>query len=526
MSTAGFFNQLGCWLIQNKGYFKLGTDVINSFGETTLPGDYFYLIDGNTLYLIKLIDTALFSEPELLSNAVSEFHNLEQLQAKNNFQVAYQINIYAWSKSVSPELQAKFQNTKLVSAVSRCYLLPWLADLAERKTYPHKGLPLSKFGLLSPGSPLLNPAESGVTEVNLNQIEQSIMRERDQEFTTLVKIDRPVVSYGLLAICLFVAVLNRFSADPLVITQYGAKVNDLITAGQYWRLITAVFLHFGPIHLAFNMLFLFSMGPGIEALFGHWRFLVIFLAAGLLGGIASFAFTVGISAGASGALFGLMGAYLYFWLRRPKMGRRIGRDILLLIAYNAMYGFIVPSVDNWAHFGGLLGGFLSAAVVGIPQEGRQLLTRVAGLAAFFVAASLGFGYGWQQEGTPQRLGFAADREVQVAQTMMNRNRDYAGAEPYLRNALTKDPNNVGGHYLLGIVYLSQTNYRQAAAEFTTVVKDKPDLPEGQFYLGLSLAKLGENQAAIKYLSQAVKLRPQDSLFLQTLQSLVNGQPLH
>ncbi len=148
-----------------------------------------------------------------------------------------------------------------------------------------------------------------------------------------------------------------------VLTTYGAKDNDLMIQGQYWRFITPVFLHANLLHVGLNMLNFFVLGIFLERLLGHLRFLVIYLLTGIISIIASFYFVPQeISVGASGAIFGLVGAYSVFVLRHRRAFRNNGIPALLwlvlIIGVNLSIGLFVPNVDNYAHLGGLLSGCL------------------------------------------------------------------------------------------------------------------------------------------------------------------------
>lgn len=149
-----------------------------------------------------------------------------------------------------------------------------------------------------------------------------------------------------------------------VLVAFGAKVNDLIVAGQPWRLLTAMFLHIGVLHLLFNLYALNALGPMVEGYFGHARFLAIYFISGLFGSVASFAFSPAISAGASGAIFGLAGATTVYFLRYRDnfgaRGRAILQNMVVVIAINMVFGLSVRGIDNWGHFGGLVGGAIVA----------------------------------------------------------------------------------------------------------------------------------------------------------------------
>jgi membrane associated rhomboid family serine protease len=144
---------------------------------------------------------------------------------------------------------------------------------------------------------------------------------------------------------------------------YGAKDNTLILQGQYWRFITPIFLHANALHVGLNMFNLVILGVFLERLFGHMRFLLIYLLTGIIACIASFYFAPQeISVGASGAIFGLVGAYSIFVLVHrqafPRGGIPAISWLLVIVALNLSIGFFISNVDNYAHIGGLLSGCL------------------------------------------------------------------------------------------------------------------------------------------------------------------------
>lgn len=190
-----------------------------------------------------------------------------------------------------------------------------------------------------------------------------------------IPVTKPYVTYGLIAANLlvfalaFVYGLRRYgvwtgSLDMRVLIDLGAKVNELVTLGQTWRLFTAMFLHIGPLHLLFNLYALYVIGTLIEGYYGHVRFVFIYFLGGLLGSIASYAFTSAPSAGASGGVFAITGATaIYFFRYRENFGARgraVLQNMLFIIAINLMFGFAGDGVDNWGHIGGLVGGMLVA----------------------------------------------------------------------------------------------------------------------------------------------------------------------
>jgi rhomboid protease GluP len=148
------------------------------------------------------------------------------------------------------------------------------------------------------------------------------------------------------------------STNPRTLIAFGAKVNGLIVQGEYWRLLTPVFLHIGLTHLVFNGFAILSFGRLAEMMYGHGRFLAIYLVSGITGATFSYLLSRGLSAGASGAIFGVAGALGVFFARNRDVPGVAGQlpGILLLLAINGGYGMLDPRIDNWGHLGGLVGG--------------------------------------------------------------------------------------------------------------------------------------------------------------------------
>jgi rhomboid protease GluP len=144
----------------------------------------------------------------------------------------------------------------------------------------------------------------------------------------------------------------------------GAKVNDLIADGAYWRLLTATFLHGNLIHIFFNGYALYALGPETERIYGTRRFLALYFLAGLGGSLASYLMSPAVSVGASGAIFGLMGGLgLFYYLNRAALGefgKAQVQNMVAIAMINLFIGFTNAGViDNWGHLGGLIGGALA-----------------------------------------------------------------------------------------------------------------------------------------------------------------------
>ncbi|MBI4305676.1 MAG: rhomboid family intramembrane serine protease [Chloroflexi bacterium] len=157
------------------------------------------------------------------------------------------------------------------------------------------------------------------------------------------------------------------SQNVIVLLRFGAKYGPAIADGEYWRLLSAVFIHIGALHLLTNAVGLLIFGGMVERAYGHMSFLTIYLFAGVFGNIASYAAGPTVSAGASGAVFGVVGAFAaYLAVNRRILGdlaRRSLWGVAIIIGINVAFGLSVGGVDNWAHLGGLISGAVLGSVL-------------------------------------------------------------------------------------------------------------------------------------------------------------------
>lgn len=203
-----------------------------------------------------------------------------------------------------------------------------------------------------------------------------------------------VITWLLLAINILVWLLMQFiggflNQDVDLLLRFGAIFGPLIATGEYWRLFTAMFLHANLIHLFFNCFALFIFGRLVEGVYGNSRFTIIYLLAGLSGGVLSYMFNrTAIAVGASGAIFGILGALAaYFVVHRNtlgEMGRRNLTGLATVAAINLAIGLLIPNIDNWAHFGGLVGGFVMGLALA-PRYLYELIDTPFGVARRVVA---------------------------------------------------------------------------------------------------------------------------------------------
>ncbi len=192
------------------------------------------------------------------------------------------------------------------------------------------------------------------------------------------------------------ALLGGIRGDVLL--RLGARQSRLIFEGQLWRLVMPIFLHGSLMHFAMNTFVLMDLGPQLEEVYGSARYLFLYVATGILGFVASTAWSLylygggGISIGASGALMGMIGLMLAIAMRRGGAAMRALRSQLVRwVVYILLLGFVIPGTDNAAHLGGLAAGFLLGKIFAdrepLTAEERKRAYALAWLAALVVVAS-------------------------------------------------------------------------------------------------------------------------------------------
>lgn len=222
----------------------------------------------------------------------------------------------------------------------------------------------------------------------LFKVTEDINNSNERKNKTMEKIfssKKPIITYVLIAICLVMFVLSDFGINTIRLIECGANVGSLVKNGEVYRLISYMFLHAGIIHIFFNMYSLYIVGPQVENFFGKWKFLLIYIISGITGGLLSIALNGEIiSVGASGAIFGLFGALLYFGYNyRGYIGSIIRSQILPIVIYNLLLGFFISGIDMWGHVGGLIGGIITANMLGTIENKKYNFSNILLFIIYF-----------------------------------------------------------------------------------------------------------------------------------------------
>ncbi len=202
--------------------------------------------------------------------------------------------------------------------------------------------------------------------VNVTNDINSKTAKENRKYEEVFKPKKIVVTYVLMALCTLIYILQIFFPS---LTACGAVNGTLVRNGQAYRLITSMFMHGSIWHLLCNMYSLYVIGCATENYFGKKKFLLIYLVSGIIGSMFSCIFNTGWSLGASGAIFGLMGALCYFgYYYRLYMGKALYNEIIPVIILNLALSLVVSNIDFYAHIGGLIGGVFITMGLGVKNK--------------------------------------------------------------------------------------------------------------------------------------------------------------
>lgn len=216
----------------------------------------------------------------------------------------------------------------------------------------------------------------------INKKNRSEAMENDSIFQK-----KPIIlTYGILGLLVLIFIYSIISDANTLVFNYGVN-GYFVRAGQIYRLLTGAFIHIDPMHLICNGYSLYVIGTQIENFYGKSKFALIYLVSAICGSLLSIAMHDGNSIGASGAIFGLLGAYAYFGYHyRVYFGTVLLKQVVPIIAINLAIGFMIPNIDNYAHIGGLVGGFLISMALGVnSKDTKKQHIQGAILSIMFIA---------------------------------------------------------------------------------------------------------------------------------------------
>ena len=324
-----------------------------------------------------------------------------------------------------------------------------------------------------------------------------------------------------------VSMVDNPAGQDLV--HWGANYGPYTISGQWWRLLTCVFIHGGLLHIAFNMWCLWDLGRLAESVYGHWTFAAVYLTTGLAASLASLIHNPAVlSVGASGAIFGIAGALIAsFYLGEFSLPRAaisgMLRSVVVFVGYNLVFGAVIARTDNAAHIGGLLMGLLLGALIAKVAPGhddhlRRIAVLLAGALlvfggvmwlqrshAYMLHGQNGvalLGQGKTDEGIAElqksvslRPDFAAAHAA-LARAYIAKH-DFENAAAEMQRVIALNPRSEDAYYRLGLIYLEQKLPAKAQDVFAHLLKIDPDNADGHNGLADAFADQHRNLEALE-----------------------------
>ncbi|MDP4091813.1 MAG: rhomboid family intramembrane serine protease [Bacillota bacterium] len=431
------------------------------------------------------------------------------------------VEIFIFNRDIPEDKLNVIKNSQSMKFLRKKYYVCYTVRLDNKEVTRHFKIPAAVDGLDGFLQDIVNKDVDEtielVSDFGLIQNPQQYKEDTGMQ----VKKNIPVLTYSLIGINILVWIammLYKFfthASDDSVYTLFGVKYNELIIQGQIWRLFTPVFIHLSVIHLAVNTYSLYSIGPMVENIFGKRRFLFIYLAAGIFGNIGSFIFSNTPSAGASGAIFGLLGALVYIWQKnRRNLNGSFIAAVATTIIFNLFYGFANAGIDNFAHLGGLIGGYLSSYAVGLAVSKQVNMRRTAVLCLTIFLAVAGTYFGFTK---PSNVAYY---KINKSEDFYNQGRfDKAGQFALEALKLDGRDNNIRmyGNDIAAASLINQGKAQEAEAYAKALVNLNP--ARGHYLVGLCYYNLKDFNNAKSELKDAYRLDPSNSHARQVYESI-------
>ena len=317
----------------------------------------------NSYSIIRIATKHILNEEQLKYDILRSKHICKQIKRKTFDFSMNMLSIYVDKDFYTDKIEnddSKYINILVNNDedfINNKYIDKSFKKVKEKYKYDDKG-----FELIS----------RITNEIGYKNIKENEKREK------YMKLRKPIITYSLIIINVIVFalmyIIGNGSQNTDTLINFGANYVALTKSGEYLRLLTSAFLHIGIIHLVLNMYSLFIVGTQVEYFYGRIKYIFIYIFSAIMGSL----FTVVLSgentvaAGASGAIFGLLGSILYFGYHyRGHIGNAIINQIIPIVILNLFIGFTTPGIGNAAHIGGLIGGYVISMALGIDDDEKK-----------------------------------------------------------------------------------------------------------------------------------------------------------
>lgn len=450
--------------------------------------------------IVELLDGDQLSGEEITAWLQHKSKLLTENRPKNGF---FFFEVFIFEGDPGQDKLMAITEGQFHNLLGKTFLKCLTVNLTVNSVERHFKTPKTDLGL---SKTIARTLAGGITDNITESDLEELASRKEAEYKIPLQSKIPVITYTLIGLNVLIGLLlyllsikSGVSYSQLLIT-FGAKDNFQILSGEYWRFFTPIFLHANILHLFINCYSLYSVGGLVESIFGRPKFAFVYFVAGITGNILSFIFSTNPGVGASGAIFGLLGALLYFGVNKPALFKsHFGYNIILTILINLGYGFSNAGIDNFAHIGGLIGGFLASGIVFKSEPKRWYTDRRLYLALTVILTFSGLVYGFNN--TQSRIIYKINELEKLDQK-----EDWLRVESKAQEILSLKPSNKNlNAYTLWTLAKAQAmsgKYQEALASAKGLTAIDP--PNGHYLQGLFYFDTKQYTLARQELEQAKK----------------------
>ena len=493
-----YLNSLVRYLVEKDYYHLISAD--NQMPDLTNGiASLIREIQGTSVF-VEIIDADRYTIEQIRNIMLNGAAMLNNIQGSN----AYIFKVFLFENTTDIDKVEIIKQHQMDITLEKRFMKCISLNISAKQVEKYFSVPAFDAGLVKTFkrffSKGLEKRETDYTDI------ESIIEKRKKDFEIKFKAQTPWLTYIIIAFniimygLLQLVAMKTGTAYEQQLEPFGAKVNNLIMEGQYWRFFAPMFLHADIVHLAVNCYSIYIIGSQVEKIFGRGRFLAIYFVSGFIGAVASFAFSLNSSVGASGAIFGLVGAMLYFSLRRPALLKSsYGANLITMLVINLAYGFMNKRIDNHAHIGGFVGGFLTSAAVYSYKEtnGKTLLKKVTSLLLVVAIAVGTLFYGFNNDINTLSPKLAALEQFDIQN-------NWPESEKKAEEILSLNPSDkdIKTRVLWSLIRaeVSQGNFDKGIKDSKTLAELSP--AEGHYLLGVIYYNTKEFDKAKQELEEA------------------------
>ena len=326
---------------------------------------------------------------------------------------------------------------------------------------------------------------------------QNLVDKHMQRFTP---ITYTLILINIVIWLCMILYLNRFSDVKLL--EVGGLVHFNVVHGEWYRLISSMFLHFNFEHILMNMLSLFIFGKIVESIIGSWRMLIIYIISGLYGNFVSLSFnTTTISVGASGAIFGLIGSIFVIMYLSKNFNKKMIGQLLIALVVLIVFSLFMSNINIMAHLGGFISGVLITLIGYYFKTQRSLFWSflIVFLLIFIILQIRIFTI--SEDNIYDKL---------IRDEMIKGN--YSEAKNVVKQTLNNNYADDETYYLSGLITATKSSQAEAVSEWERGLRKFPNSGVLNYELAIANRSLSDDKKALKYIKKAVKAKPKNSQY--------------